>query len=63
MADIDVVKKGSRAWVWVLLAILLVLFLWFLFAGMNTQQTGSIEGGGGQPLVAAVLADVGLVRV
>jgi hypothetical protein len=61
MADIDVVKKGSRAWVWILLAILLVLFLWFLFAGMNAPQTGGIEEGRGQPLVAAVLAD-GLAR-
>ena len=43
------------------MAILLVLFLWFLFAGMNAPQTGSIEEFRGQPLVAAVLAD-GLPR-
>ena len=43
MADIDVVKKGSRAWVWILVAILLVLFLWFLFAGMDAPQTGSVQ--------------------
>jgi hypothetical protein len=54
MADIDVVKKGSRAWVWVLLAILLALVLWFVFAGMGTQQIGSMEQGG-QPLYAAAL--------
>ena len=54
MADIDVVKKGSRAWIWVLLAILLALVLWFVFAGMGTQQIGSMEPGG-QPLHAAAL--------
>jgi hypothetical protein len=54
MADIDVVKKGSRAWIWVLLAILLALFLWFMLAGTGTQQTASTEQGG-RPLYAAAL--------
>ena len=30
MADIDVVKKGSRAWVWVLMLIVLALILWMM---------------------------------
>jgi len=54
MADIDVVKKGSRAWIWILLAILVAVFLWFILAGTGTQQTGSIEQGG-RPLDAAAL--------
>ena len=40
MADIDVVKKGSRAWVWMLMLIALVLILWFVMTGSNPPQTG-----------------------
>ena len=55
MADIDVVKKGSRAWIWVVLALAVILVLWFVFAGnRNTTQTGFNIEGGGQPLHAAV---------
>ena len=52
MADIDVVKKGSRAWVWVLMIIALALVLWFLFAG-GSGQSGFMQETGGQPHLAA----------
>jgi len=42
MADIDVVKKGSHTWLWVLLAIVIALILWFVLSGSHgrTAQTG-----------------------
>ena len=53
MAEIDVVKKGSKAWVWILLAIAVLLALWFLMAGNNPPRTAyTIEGG--QPHAAAL---------
>ncbi len=52
MADIDVVKKSSKAWVWVLLAIIVLLAIWFFMAGGTANQVGSrIDGG--QPHAAA----------
>jgi len=42
MADIDVVKKGSNVWLWVILAIVIALVLWYALAGSGarSQQTG-----------------------
>jgi len=41
MADIDVVKKGSHTWLWILLAIVIALILWFVLSGSGrTAQTG-----------------------
>ena len=51
MADIDVVKKGSRTWMWIVLAIVIVLALWFLMAGTRGPQVYRIDGG--QPHAAA----------
>lgn len=53
MADIDVVKKGSRAWVWILMLVVLALILWFVMAGSNTPQTGSMLDAGGAVAAAA----------
>lgn len=49
MADIDVVKKGSSTWLWVVLAIVLVLLAWWFLMGTNdTTRVGflfeSVEG-------------------
>lgn len=44
MADIDVVKRGSRAWIWWIVAIALVLlFVWLLMMGgdAGTQEMGT----------------------
>jgi len=40
MADIDVVKKGSHTWLWILLAVVIALILWFVLSGSRTAQTG-----------------------
>jgi hypothetical protein len=43
MADIDVVKKGSRTWVWFLVLAVLALILWFLFASSGPRTVGAVE--------------------
>lgn len=43
MADIDVVKKGSRAWLWVVVLLVLALVVWFMMAGSNTQTGLNLE--------------------
>jgi hypothetical protein len=58
MEQIDVVKKGSTAWVWIVIAIAAVaLLLWLMMGGGNpTPQTGQIfEGAGDRLAVAARL--------
>ncbi len=41
MADIDVVKKGSNTWLWVVLVLAAVAFvLWFALARNHAPQTG-----------------------
>jgi hypothetical protein len=49
MADIDVVKKGSHVWLWIILAIVIALVLWYVMAGSGARsaQTGfRIDQGG-----------------
>ena len=41
MADIDVVKKGSNLWLWIVLAMVIGLALWFMLAGSGTGANGS----------------------
>lgn len=55
MAEIDIVKKESRTWLWVLLVIAALLILWFLMSAgdTGTQQTGQLFEGR-QPHHAAV---------
>jgi hypothetical protein len=50
MADIDVVKKGSHLWLWIVLAIVIALILWYVVAGSSARsaQTGMLLDGGGQ---------------
>ena len=62
MAEIDVVKKGSRAWVWVLMLIALAVLLWFMFAG-GTNQSGFMMDEGGQPHLAAAFASDAVTRI
>ena len=52
MADIDVVKRGSRVWIWILVGIILAVVLWFMMAGTEPRVGHRLEMGG-QPLVAA----------
>ena len=58
MTEIDVVKKGSRTWLWVLMIVALALVLWFMFAGGNNQSGGLIEEGRQPHLAAAFVAPV-----
>jgi hypothetical protein len=52
VADIVVVKKGSKAWVWMLLVALVLVGLW-LMMGRSDQQVG-YRFDGGQPRSAAL---------
>jgi hypothetical protein len=58
MADIDVVKKGSRTWLWIVIALAIVVALFFMMRGGQRQgqgsRTGSLLNQGGQPLAAAL---------
>jgi hypothetical protein len=33
MADIDVVKRGSRTWLWILMIVIVALIAWFMLGG------------------------------
>jgi hypothetical protein len=51
MAEIDVVKKRSRAWIWVLMLVILALVLWFTIGSAGDERTGVYLHG--QPHIAA----------
>ena len=41
MQEMDVVKKGSATWIWVVIALAVVaLVLWMTMSGNRTSQTG-----------------------
>jgi hypothetical protein len=54
MADIDVVKKGSKTWLWVVIAIVIVLALWFVMGRETTSRVGWQIQEGGRPLAAVL---------
>lgn len=57
MADIDVVKKSSNSWLWILIAlVVLALVLWFVMGRSSVPQTGFQLYPSGSPLVAAATA-------
>jgi hypothetical protein len=45
MADIDVVKKSSHLWLWILLAVVIAVILWYFLSntGGAPAQTGILE--------------------
>jgi hypothetical protein len=49
MADIDVVKKGSRTWLWVLLVIAILMIVWFMMGATGTPTTGRVIAPLSQP--------------
>ncbi len=52
MADIDIVpKRRSRAWVWILLAIVIVVALWLAF-GSSRASSRVDATSSGRPLAA-----------
>ncbi len=59
MVDIDVVKKGSNLWLWIVLAVVIGLALWFMLAGSGTGVNGSgtrLNDGARPALIAAPAA-------
>ena len=63
MADIDVVKKGSNLWLWIILAIVIGLALWFMMAGSGDgaatgPRTGLHEGAAPVQIAALAPGDV-----
>jgi hypothetical protein len=57
MADIDVVKKGSNTWLWIVLVLAAVaLIIWFATARSHAPQTGFNLDNGFESTVAAVVA-------
>jgi bacteriorhodopsin len=60
MADIDVVKKGPTAWIWIVVVLVaLVLIIWFVMGRGNAPRTGRVDGGR-QPLAATLISGVPL---
>jgi bacteriorhodopsin len=56
MADIDVVKKSSHTWLWIVIALVVVAALFFMLRGNQRPNTRSLMNEGGQPLAAALSA-------
>jgi len=54
MADIDVVKKGSRVWLWVAIALVVVLALWLMMGRNTTSRVGWQLNEEGWPHAAAL---------
>ena len=47
MADIDVVKKGSSSWLWIVIAlVVLAIILWFVMRGDAVPQAGFLLDNG-----------------
>ena len=53
MADIDVVKKGSHTWLWILIILVILVAVFFLFVRNPETRTGVLNQKGGQPFAAA----------
>jgi hypothetical protein len=55
MADIDVVKKSSNMWVWVIVALAIIVLLFMLFGrgGTTAGASGRLGGSAEAPRVAA----------
>jgi hypothetical protein len=62
MADIDIVKKSSRTWLWVVLAIVGALVLWFVIAGTRGPETTGSLFDTPQPYARAVSCDGGALQ-
>lgn len=44
MADIDVVKKGSSSWVWLLAILAAAVLVWLLWSSMRSDDTPGATG-------------------
>ena len=64
MADIDVVKKSSHTWLWIIIALVIVIALFFLFGRNTDTRTGLLDQKAGQPFAAAPpAADVRIASI
>jgi len=61
MADIDVVKKGSRTWLWIVIALAVVLILWWVMSrpANGTRTTQSVPRATQPAHTAATLVPAG----
>lgn len=55
MTQIDVVKKSSRVWLWVVIAILILGALFFLRRANSDTRTGHLIDHGDQPTTLVAL--------
>ena len=68
MADIDVVKKGSHTWMWILLAVVIALILWFVVSGSQERRRPGCDSialrstCSWRPLTSRALDDAGWSR-
>ena len=44
MADIDVVKKGSSSWVWILAVLAAVVLIWLLWSSTRSEDAAGSAG-------------------
>jgi bacteriorhodopsin len=57
MADIDIVKKGSNTWLWIVLVLAAVaLIFWFAVGRNHAPQTGFNIDNGFESISAAIVA-------
>jgi hypothetical protein len=56
MTEIDVVKKSSRVWLWIVMAILVLAALFFMTrGGSDNTRTGHLIDHRGQPSMVVAL--------
>lgn len=49
MADIDVVpKRGTKLWIWIVVALAVIVILWFMLSRNRPSSTGRMEDAGHQ---------------
>ena len=64
MADIDVVKKGSSSWVWILAVLAAVALMWLLWNSVRPEDTSGQTGpmSGYDAVIAVPLSGTGVQR-
>jgi len=62
VADIDVVKKGSSSWVWILAVLAAVVLIWLLWSSIGSEATTGRTGPTSryEAVITAPLASVGM---
>jgi bacteriorhodopsin len=62
MADLDVVpKRGTKLWLWVVLAVVIIAILWMAFGRRSSPATGQMHDNSGHlmPSASAAIPTVG----